>query len=82
MLDDARDHSDTSGSMNEPSTTLLTAEEAAQLLRCSIPSIRRFARNGALPHIRYSRRLYFRRADLLAFIADHLTLAVVKAVLE
>jgi excisionase family DNA binding protein len=59
--------------------TLLDTLEAANVLRCSVPSLRRLARSAKLRHVRYSRRLFFRRCDLEEFIQAHATRAVQSA---
>jgi excisionase family DNA binding protein len=50
----------------EDSDQLLTAEQAAELLRMSVAAVRQAARRGTLPVVRLGRRLRFRRADLLS----------------
>ena len=47
---------------------LLTAEEAAELLKFKSDYVLSLARRGALPSIRHGRYVRFRRADLCAWI--------------
>jgi excisionase family DNA binding protein len=59
--------------MRNNALDLLSAKEAAPVLRCSIPSLRRLARSGGLRHIRFSRRLFFRLCDLQDFVEAHVS---------
>lgn len=55
--------------MSEPARTLspyMTAEEVAEVLRCTPRSVRNYARQGTLPCIRIGRLVRFRRADVEA----------------
>lgn len=48
---------------------LLTADDAAELLRVRRSTVYELARNRRLPHVRVGRRILFVRADLAAWIA-------------
>lgn len=49
---------------------LLTENEAAEFLRLSKLSLWRLRKRGAIPFVRLTKKLLYRRADLLAFIAS------------
>jgi len=44
---------------------LITAQEAAALLRLHVKRVQRLAREGALPAVRYGRKWLFRRSELV-----------------
>ena len=52
----------------DPGLDLLSAAEAADLLRCSERHVWRHKSAGALPPVHIGRRVYFHRADVLALI--------------
>jgi excisionase family DNA binding protein len=54
--------------LSEP---LMTADEAAQLLRVPRSTLYELARSRGLPHIRVGRALRFTRADLGIWLAAH-----------
>jgi excisionase family DNA binding protein len=54
-----------------PQTHLIQMKEAASILGVSAVTVRRRVRNGSLPHIRISGRLYFKPNELHAFIEAH-----------
>lgn len=56
------------GSLTEP---LLTAVEAAELLRVPRSTLYELVRSRHLPHIRVGRALRFTRADLASWISDN-----------
>lgn len=56
------------GSLTEP---LLTAVEAAELLRVPRSTLYELVRSRHLPHIRVGRGLRFTRADLASWISDN-----------
>lgn len=47
---------------------LLTADDAAELLRLRRSTVYELARNRRLPHVRVGRRILFVRSDLAAWI--------------
>jgi excisionase family DNA binding protein len=49
-------------------TEVLTAEEAAELLRVSTKTVLTLARDGALPGTKVGRAWRFLRADLVAYV--------------
>ncbi len=51
--------------LSEP---LLTADDAAELLRVRRSTVYELARNRRLPHVRVGRRILFVRADLAAWV--------------
>ncbi len=50
---------------------LLTSDEAAALLRCSVRKLQYLVASGELRAVRIGRILRFRRSALLAFIERH-----------
>lgn len=50
-----------------------TYAEACQLLRLSHMTVRKYVDSGELPVVRYGRAVRFRRTDLEAFMAAHVT---------
>jgi excisionase family DNA binding protein len=52
--------------LSEP---LLTADDAAELLRVRRSTVYELARTRRLPHIRVGRRILFVRSDLAAWVA-------------
>jgi hypothetical protein len=58
--------------MNQQSD-LLTAKECAEYRRCHVRTLENERERGdGCPFIRIGRRIYYRRADVDKFIADHL----------
>jgi excisionase family DNA binding protein len=43
---------------------LMTMQEVAQYLQCSLSTVRRWVGRGVLPHYRMGRMIRFRRAEL------------------
>jgi excisionase family DNA binding protein len=50
-----------------------TYAEAQQILRLSHMTVRKYVEAGELPTVRYGRAVRFRRTDLEAFMAAHVT---------
>lgn len=50
---------------------LLTAQEAADYLRMSLPWVRLRTTDGTLPHVRLGRRVVYSRLALDQFVAEH-----------
>ena len=48
---------------------LLTADEIAEYLCCSVSTVRRFAARGEIPHYRLGKLLRFRRSEVEAWLA-------------
>lgn len=46
----------------------MTREEAAEYLRCSVPTIDRYARSGLLPKHRLGRAVLFKKEELDALV--------------
>jgi excisionase family DNA binding protein len=55
--------------MSTSQREVLTAREAADLLRVTVRTVQRMALEGRLPYFRVGNRLRFYRADLLALTA-------------
>ena len=56
--------------------TMLDALGAAALLACSVPTIERLTKSGAIPSVKVGRLRRYRRADLMALenkkgVGDH-----------
>ena len=57
----------------DPSEALLTAPEAARLLRCSLRTLDRERADGrGCPFVRIGGRIRYRRVDVESFIVAHL----------
>jgi hypothetical protein len=57
----------------DPKETLLTAPEAARLLRCSLRTLDRERADGrGCPFVRINGRIRYRRVDIESFIVAHL----------
>ena len=57
----------------DPSETLLTAPEAARLLRCSVRTLDRERADGrGCPFVRINGRIRYRRVDIESFIVANL----------
>ena len=54
-----------------PVEPLLTADDAAELLRVRRSTVYELARNRRLPHVKVGRRVLFVRADLAAWIVTN-----------
>ena len=54
-----------------PESPLLTAPEAAAYLRVPLRTLRQYVAQRRLAFIKFGRRLFFRQADLDAFIQRH-----------
>ena len=50
---------------------LLTADEVAQYLQCSVSWVRRLAGRGQIPHYRLGALLRFRQSELERWLAAH-----------
>lgn len=53
---------------------LLTADEAAQLIRLPRSSVYELARNGRIPFVRIGRRILFIRGVLIQWLIDEMTM--------
>lgn len=62
-------HSEPRVSAPVPLDDVLTAEEAAQLLKVSTKTLLRHARQGVIPGVKVGRMWRFRREDLLALLS-------------
>lgn len=51
-----------------PSSTILTAKEAQQRLRCSRTTLTRWTQAGYLPFFRIGSRLFFAERDILRLL--------------
>jgi excisionase family DNA binding protein len=57
--------------MGQQSTELLTEQETAALLRCSVPTLRRWRRLGTGPaFIKTGRKVLYRRTALDAWLSE------------
>jgi excisionase family DNA binding protein len=56
---------------HSPNIRIIQIKEAASILGVSAVTVRRRVRDGSLPHIRISGRLYFKLNELNAFIEAH-----------
>jgi excisionase family DNA binding protein len=54
---------------------LLTADEAAQLIRLPRSSVSELARNRCIPCVRIGRRILFVRAQLVKWLLDEMSVA-------
>ena len=54
----------------EPSNQLMTVDQAAEFLNLAKPTIYSMVSRGEIPYMKRSKRLYFSREDLLAYIRD------------
>lgn len=55
--------------MREVDNTVLTAEEASQLLKVSSKTLLSMARSGTIPGTKVGRSWRFLRSDLLSFVS-------------
>lgn len=62
-------HSEPRVRFRVPLDDVLTAEEAAQLLKVSTKTLLRHARQGVIPGVKVGRMWRFRREDLLALLS-------------
>lgn len=58
------------GDPGGPDEAVLTGVEAAELLRVSVKTVLRLARDGELPGRKVGREWRFARADLLAWLSS------------
>lgn len=56
--------------MKSETFELLTEVEAAEFLRISKLSLWRLRKRGEIPFVRLTKKLLYRRADLVAFVAS------------
>jgi excisionase family DNA binding protein len=54
----------------EPTEQLLTIQEAAEFLKLTVPTLYSKVSKGELPVMKRSKRLYFSRAELLAYLKE------------
>jgi excisionase family DNA binding protein len=54
--------------MNDTANTWFTREEAAAYLRCSLPTLDRYAKSGQLPKRQLGRSPRFKKEDLDALV--------------
>ena len=54
-----------------PKEGLLTANDVASYLRCSVSTVRRLVVRGEIPHFRVSKLVRFRRGDIDAWLLMH-----------
>ena len=52
---------------------LMTADEAAELIRLPRSSVYELARNGRIPFVRIGRRIFFIRGALIQWLIDQMT---------
>ena len=55
---------------NESTNQLLTVDQAAEFLNLAKPTVYSMVSRGELPYMKRSKRLYFSREDLMAYIRD------------
>ena len=68
------EHNDVAATQTELpllSEPLLTADDAAELLRVRRSTVYELARNRRLPHVKVGRRVLFVRSDLAAWIVTN-----------
>lgn len=61
-------HSHHSNSPQQPTDELLTVQDAAQLLRLSVPTIYGLIHKGEIPVMKRSKRCYFSKVDLIEYL--------------
>lgn len=54
-----------------PDPDLLTAAEAAEMLRCSVRTIRQLTYTGGLPHLKVGRRVFYPRPALAQWVRSN-----------
>ena len=54
-----------------PKEGLLTANDVAGYLRCSVSTVRRLVVRAEIPHFRVSKLVRFRRSDIDAWLLKH-----------
>jgi excisionase family DNA binding protein len=73
-------------SFSTPSTTqpnnILTAEELSKILPLHPETIRRWAREGRIPHRRLGRKIVFLSAEIDTWLSDRLSMSVMPPNLE
>ncbi len=52
----------------QPTDELLTVQDAAQLLRLSVPTIYSLIHKGEIPCMKRSKRVYFSKVDLIEYL--------------
>ena len=52
---------------------LLTADEAATILRLPVSSVYELARNRRIPFVRIGRRIFFMRAELIRWVMQEMS---------
>jgi excisionase family DNA binding protein len=57
-----------SNSPQQPTDELLTVQDAAQLLRLSVPTIYGLIHKGEIPVMKRSKRCYFSKVDLIEYL--------------
>jgi excisionase family DNA binding protein len=63
----------------QPEEELLTIQGAAEFLRLSVPTIYAKVHRRELPFLKRSKRLYFEKAELLAYLKEGRTLTTNEA---
>ena len=53
-----------------PQKSLLTVREAAEFLSLAVPTVYSMVSRGELPHMKRSKRLYFDRDELMAYLKE------------
>ncbi len=53
-----------------PASPLLTVREAAEFLSLAVPTVYSMVSRGELPHMKRSKRLYFDRNELMAYLKE------------
>jgi len=64
------DDSQRTQSSSNPPKALLTVGEAAEFLSLAVPTVYSMVSRGELPHMKRSKRLYFDRGELMAYLRD------------
>lgn len=53
---------------NPANEEFITSQEAAKLLKISIPTLRKYTQDGIIPHYRIGRRLLYMKHEVIAAI--------------
>ena len=66
---------------HETQQTLLSVQQAAEFLNLAVPTVYSMVSRGMLPHMKRSKRLYFSKEDLMAYIraGRHKTYAEIRS---